>query len=147
MDQQVSRSTVVPAPPEDVFDFLTRPANHVAMDGSGQVRGSRDEHQLTGVGDRFGMSMRVGVPYRITNTVVEYEQDRRLAWRHLAGHRWRFELEPTAEGTRVTETFDAAPAWPPMLWYRMAFDFPEGYARTLERTLERLRELVPARTG
>ncbi len=53
------------------------------------------------------MRMRMGVPYVISSTVVEYEPDRVIAWRHIGHHRWRYELEPTdGGGTKVTETFD-----------------------------------------
>ena len=49
-----------------------------------------------------------GVPYKITNKVVEFEQDRRIAWRHFGAHRWRYELVATDDGgTQVTETWDA----------------------------------------
>ena len=48
-----------------------------------------------------------GLPYKISNRVVEFEEDRRIAWRHFGAHRWRYELEPTDDGrTVVTETFD-----------------------------------------
>jgi hypothetical protein len=58
------------------------------------------------LGTKFGMNMKIGVPYLITNTVVEYEQDRLIAWRHWGRHRWRYELEPVEGGTEVTESFD-----------------------------------------
>ncbi|HMV74052.1 MAG TPA: hypothetical protein PKB00_05750, partial [Microthrixaceae bacterium] len=56
-------------------------------------------------------NMRIGVPYVIANTVVEYAEGRRIAWAHFGGWRWRWEfeeLEPV-DGepiTRVTETYD-----------------------------------------
>lgn len=51
------------------------------------------------------------LPYRTTNTVIEYEPDRRIAWQTygvggLAGGRtWRDELAPTDGGTLVRETW------------------------------------------
>ena len=48
------------------------------------------------LGDRFGMDMKLGVPYRMSSTVVEYEADRLLAWAHFGGHRWRYELDRQA---------------------------------------------------
>jgi hypothetical protein len=67
-------------------------------------------------GSRFGMKMKLGVPYRVTSRVVEFEPDRLLAWCHFAGHRWRWELAPIPGGTRVTETFDMSTArFPPAL--------------------------------
>ena len=58
------------------------------------------------LGATFGMKMKLGVPYPIENTVVEFEENRLIAWRHMGGHRWRYELEPVDDGTKVTETFD-----------------------------------------
>ena len=36
----------------------------------------------------------------------EFEENRRIAWAHVGGHRWRYELEEVDGGTRVTESFD-----------------------------------------
>ena len=44
------------------------------------------------------MDMKMGAPYKIKNKVVEFEQDRLIAWRHIGLHRWRYELTPTAAG-------------------------------------------------
>lgn len=132
--------------PAEVFDHLTQPANHVAMDGSGHVVGPVGPDRLTGKGDRFGMRMRWIVPYRITNTVVEYEPDERIAWRHFAGHRWRYEVAAVDGGTRVTETFELGPVPTPLhAVYRSAFGFPRAYERNLQASLAKLRdELVAA---
>lgn len=138
----VSHEQIVDAPPEDVFAFLQRPANHPEIDGSGHVRTAEDTTQrLTRRGDRFGMDMRWFLPYRITNTVTEFEQDRRLAWRHVAGHTWRYELFPEGDGaTRVVETFDPTTARMPVAVYRWFYDFPEAYDRQITRTLANLRD-------
>ena len=42
-----------------------------------------------------------GLPYKITNRVVEFEADRRIAWRDFGGHRWRYGFSPTADGGTV----------------------------------------------
>jgi hypothetical protein len=52
------------------------------------------------------MSMRLYVPYRITNTVVEFEEGKQIGWRHFGGHIWRYILAPVEGGTMVTEQFD-----------------------------------------
>ena len=52
-----------------------------------------------------------GLPYVIRNRVVEFEADRRIAWRHFTANRWRYELTPTPDrGTMVTESFDTSRA-------------------------------------
>jgi uncharacterized protein YndB with AHSA1/START domain len=104
---RVGATGVVDAPPEEVFDYLRRPANHAEISGDHSVRGVVSGPQVLGPGDRFGMRMRIGLPYRVRSRVVELEPDRRIAWAHFGGHRWRWELEPAGEGkTRLTETFD-----------------------------------------
>jgi hypothetical protein len=72
------------------------------------VKGSRDTTPARlSLGATFGMDMKMGAPYKITNTVVEFEEGRRIAWRHFGGHVWRYILEPQADGTtKVTEQFD-----------------------------------------
>lgn len=107
----------VDAPAQAVFDVLADPSQHAAFDGSGTVRAQVSGPDRLALGAHFGMSMRIKVPYRVDNTVVEFEEGRRIAWRHLNRHRWRYELEPIDEGsTRVTETFDGRTAlYPPSL--------------------------------
>lgn len=104
----VSDSVVVQAPPATVFAILSDPRQHQRIDGSGSLQGRvRGPERLTAKGDTFGMDMRMfGLPYKIRNTVVEHAVDRRIAWRHFGGHRWRYVLEPVEGGTRVTESFD-----------------------------------------
>lgn len=138
----VSDSRVVAAPPEVVWDILTDPARHSEIDGSGTVRGAIGSRRLSGVGDTFGMRMRLGVPYPIRNTVVEYEPLARIAWRHAGRHRWRYELEAVDGGTRVTETFDYRPALLRALYDRIGI--PELHRGNIARTLERLADVAAA---
>jgi len=103
----VSDSIDIDAPPGVVFTILADPRQHSRVDGSGSVRELVNGPDRLSKGAMFGMDMKLfGFPYRIRNTVVEFEDDRRIAWRHFGGHRWRYLLEPTTGGTRVTESFD-----------------------------------------
>jgi hypothetical protein len=102
----VSVTQFVPAPPQAIFDLLADPRMHSAIDGSGSVRGDLRAPDRLSLGAKFSMSMRLIVPYRITNTVVEFEEGRRIGWRHFGGHVWRYILEPVEGGTLVTEQFD-----------------------------------------
>jgi uncharacterized protein YndB with AHSA1/START domain len=113
----VSASAVADAPPEAVFDYLRRPANHQEISGDHSVRGVTSGPDVLNAGDSFGMQMRIGVPYRVRCKVVEFEPDHRIAWCHFGRQLWRWELERVGEGsTRVTETFDLSTAIsPPVL--------------------------------
>jgi uncharacterized protein YndB with AHSA1/START domain len=136
----VRRSTVVATPPEEVFDLLADPSRHAEIDGSGTVEGSRVEGpERLGPGARFGMRMKLGVPYRVTNEVVEFDEPRVISWRHFGGHVWRYRLEPVDGGTVVTEEFDYRGAKAPFLleWTRA----PSRNAAAIEATLERLGEV------
>lgn len=138
-DRTVSVSRTIAAPAQKIFDLLADPAMHPVLDGSGTVKKSVGGNpQRLSLGARFGMDMRIGLPYRIRNTVVEFEEGRRIAWRHFGRHVWRYELEPVDGGTKVTETFDWSGAISPRFIERMGYPkkHPAGMAATLER-LER----------
>jgi uncharacterized protein YndB with AHSA1/START domain len=140
-DEQVSVSRTIKASPEDIFDVLAHPARHSEIDGSGTVKASRggaDERLSQGA--KFGMDMRIGLPYIIKNTVVEFEEGRRIAWRHFGRHIWRYELQPTEGGTLVTETFDWSKA--PIKAYITMMKWPEKHTRNMTATLERLAEVT-----
>lgn len=85
------------------------------------------------------MAMRLwGVPYRVRNRVVEFDEDRLIAWRHFESQHWRFELEPTAIGTLVTETFDYSYWRLPGRILLNLFRWPERNRRAIADTLQRL---------
>lgn len=104
--RSVSVSRVIAADAQTLFDIVADPTLHHVIDGSGSVKGARGDSRKLAMGDKFSTSMRIGVPYLITNKVVEYTEGRRIAWAHLGGWRWRYEFEPVEGGTEVTETFD-----------------------------------------
>ena len=79
-------SAVISASQQEIFALLADPAQHATIDGSGSVKSSRDEHPTRlELGTKFGMEMKVGVPYKITNEVVEFIEGERIAWRHFGG--------------------------------------------------------------
>jgi uncharacterized protein YndB with AHSA1/START domain len=131
----VSATTIVDASPSEVFEFIRQPAHHGEISGDGTVQGVRVGPDRLGEGDRFGMRMKLfGLPYRVTSKVVEFEPDRLIAWCHIAGHRWRWLVEPADGGqTRVTETFDLSTARvPPAL--RLA-GFPKRHEANVARSV------------
>lgn len=138
---QVSAERVIAAPPDTIFDVLTDPSMHPVIDGSSSVRGASERNpDRLERGSKFTMSMRIGVPYFIRNVVVEYEENRLIAWRHVGRHRWRWELEPVDGGTRVIHTFDWSKAISKT--YITMFNWPERNLEGMRATLERLEEQV-----
>ncbi len=126
------------APAKRIFDIIAAPARHSEFDGSGTVRANLFGPDRLERGSEFGMDMKLfGVGYRITNRVVEYEEDRLIAWRHFGSHRWRYELrELSGGGTRVTETFDYSRGLPA---FYVLMGMPARNGRSIELTLERLK--------
>ena len=137
----ISRSIDVAAPADRIFELLADPRRHCDFDGSGSVKGAVSGPQRLSLGAKFGMDMRLGVPYRVSSQVKEFEEGRRIAWAHFGGHRWRYELEPLDETTtRVTETFDATTARSARALKLM--DAYNRNTRAIEETLPRLAALA-----
>jgi Polyketide cyclase / dehydrase and lipid transport len=137
----VSRSAVVAACPGEVFDLLADPAQHQAVDGSGTVKGSVDgSPSRLSLGSTFGISMKVGIPYRITNTVTEFVENKTIAWQHFGKHTWRYELEAVNDGaaTKVTETFDGTTSRLPV--FLVITRAGQRNAKSIEATLARLQQ-------
>jgi len=107
---------VIPAPPDKIFELLADPRRHPDIDGSGSVRRAKEGPERLTLGSKFGMAMKLGVPYSMESEVIEFDENRRIAWqtrpptplgKRVAGGRiWRYELEPTDGGTRVRESWD-----------------------------------------
>lgn len=106
--KRVARRVEVAAPAHEVFALICDPRRHAELDGSGTVGTTVSGPQRLGQGAKFSMNMKqLGIPYRITNTVIDFQDDRVIEWRHPFGHTWRWELEEVGPGrTRVTEIFD-----------------------------------------
>lgn len=138
--QIVSVTRTVAAPAQDIFDLLATPARHAEIDGSGTVRGVQDRTpQRLGPGSKFGMEMRIGLPYKILNEVVEFDEPTRIAWRHFGGHVWRYLLEPVDDSsTRVTEQFDTSGSRAP--WALRLIGAPRRNAKSINATLARLQQ-------
>jgi uncharacterized protein YndB with AHSA1/START domain len=105
----------IAAPPETIFALLVDPRRHREIDGSGTVRDAKGEPQRLQLGSTFGMSMKMGLPYSMVSTVIEFEDNRRIAWqtrgptrigRLFGGRIWRYELEPATGGTLVRESWE-----------------------------------------
>lgn len=147
MERRISHSIVVDADPATVFDVLADATQHTLFDGSDSVRGRVGGPPRLYLGARFSMHMRWGAPYVITNTVVEYEEDSHIAWRHMARHIWRYELRSIGTAgdakTEVTETFDWSPA--PLGFAYDRLGFVQRNDEAIRATLQRLKVLVESR--
>ena len=145
----VSVERLIPAEPDAIFALLADATRHQDIDGSGTVRAAKGDPEPLEMGTSFGMSMKMGVPYSMRSTVVEFEPNRRIAWqtrgpgpigKYVAGRIWRYELEPTDGGTLVRESWDItheSPFTKPLV--RMA---GEKTAANMAATLERIEELL-----
>lgn len=147
MNAQVSHSILVGADPTTIFDVLADPSQHSLFDGSESVKGRMGGPPRLYLGATFSMRMRWGAPYVIKNTVVEYDEDRRIAWRHLARHIWRYELKPQPDAqtpsTEVVETFDWGPCPIGFLYPRTGI--VQRNDQAIRSTLQRLKVLVESR--
>ena len=144
-DKRISATRVMAAGHQKLFDIVANPAMHPVIDGSGSVKSVRTTSTKLGPGDKFSVGMRIGVPYLITNRVVEFEEGRLIAWAHVGGWRWRWEFEPVDDATRVTETFDWSMSR--ASFYVTMMGWPRKNADNLERTLDRLEAYVSNKTS
>jgi uncharacterized protein YndB with AHSA1/START domain len=88
----VTVERVIPAAPEAIFDLLADPSRHREIDGSGTVRDAKAGSERLGLGSSFGMSMKMGLPYSMVSTVIEFDENRLIAWQTTG---------PTAIGKHV----------------------------------------------
>jgi hypothetical protein len=140
----VSESKVIAADPQTLFDIIADPSMHPEIDGSGSVRAAHDGvPERLSLGAKFGMDMKLGAPYKITNKVIEFDEPARLAWRHFNGHVWRYLFEQVDGGTKVTEQWDARPA-KNRLFLRLS-GFPGRNRRGIKATLDRLESVAASR--
>ena len=107
---------VIPAPPEKIFDLLSdaEPPSATSMGRAPSAR-PRASPTRSRLSSTFGMSMKMGLPYSMVSTVVEFEENRLIAWQthgpteigqYVGGRIWRYELEPVDGGTLVRESWD-----------------------------------------
>lgn len=137
----VCETKLIAADRQTLFDIVADPAMHPRLDGSGTVQAARDDRpaRLT-KGAKFGMDMKLGASYRITNTVVEFDEPTRIAWRHFNGHIWRYTFEAADGGTKVTEEWDARTA-KNKLFLKLS-GFPRRNRAGIKATLDNLAELA-----
>ena len=115
----VSVERVIKAPAREIFALLADAGRHSSFDGSGTVDHTTADSIPLELGTKFSMKMRgrpetLFMPYTMSNNVIEFEPDRRIAWQPtrlgglIGGRIWRYELTPTEDGTLVRETWDVS---------------------------------------
>ena len=150
----VSVERVINAPADKIFALLSDAGKHASFDGSDSVEHLVQKSVPLALGAQFGMAMRgrretLFVPYRTTNTVIEFEPDRCIAWQttmlggFVGGRIWRYELRPgDAGGTIVRETWDVSrDKQKPLL---KIGSMPKQAEDGMRATLERIAKLVEA---
>ena len=94
--------------------------------------------------------MKMGVRYSTVNTVVEFEENRRIAWQtgpkgklepYVAGRIWRYELESRGDRTLVRESWDITGDHQRVL-LRLGDIYSKKTRRDMELTLARLDALL-----
>jgi uncharacterized protein YndB with AHSA1/START domain len=147
----VSVERVIKASPDKIFALLADAGQHASFDGSDSVNHATQESVPLSEGAKFGMAMRgrketLFIPYRTTNTVIEYEPDRRITWQTtslgglVGGRIWRYELSPSDGGTLVRETWDVSQD--KQKWMITSGSMPKLTEDGMRATLERIAGLV-----
>lgn len=147
-DERVLAAQIeIDVPPEVIFDILIQPRLHPEIDGSRSVQGVIEGPERLSLGATFKMRMKIRFNYWVTNTVIAFEPNRRIAWRHLLGNEWTYELTPIdGYRTLVRETNDLrAAGWKASLspTSRKLPQVQRGIAKSLVR-LKALAESSPA---
>ena len=118
MTERFEVQRTIEADPSAVFAVLRDPQGHVAIDSSGMLQ-SADGEPVEAAGDKFVVHMdRESLNdfplgrYDVTVEIVTYEPDREIAWtihgqlKPDIGHVYGYQLEPTEQGTLVTQYYD-----------------------------------------
>jgi hypothetical protein len=138
-DRSVSATRAIAAPTPVIFNLLADPREHARIDGSHSVQGVKSGPDRLFLGATFAMNMKIGIPYLTRNVVVDFEENRSIAWHHFSQFVWRYDLAEIPGGTQVTESFTYDKPWAPFI---IALGYPEKNRRAMEASLERLEQLA-----
>ena len=146
-ERVLSAQIEIDAPPSLIFDILIQPRLHSEIDGSRSIQGVIEGPERLSLGATFKIRMKIRFHSWVTNTVLEFEPDRRITWSHLLGNRWTYELTPLPSGsTLVRETNDIrAAGWKASL-SPVARNLGSGQ-RAIAKSLVRLKALAESEAG
>lgn len=149
-DKRITVTRTIDAPAAEIFEVLTNPANHVALDGSGFVRSIAQGDRIQQVGQVFTVNMEgdhMGGEYQTDNHVTGYAKDKLVAWQTAPagtqppGWEWVWELQTDGpDQTTVTHTYDWSKVTDKELLSQNLF--PLVSEDDLEATLAKLAEQV-----
>lgn len=154
--ESVSATTTIGASAEAVFVVLADPARHATIDGTGWVREAVDPRPITALGQVFRIGMfhpeHPEGNYEMHNLVIDFVQDRVIAWRPgfvadersgelgFGGWTWRYDLTPRGtDACEVTHTYDWSAVGPQP---REHLDFPPFPPDHLANSLDHLAEMA-----
>jgi hypothetical protein len=118
MNERFEVQRTIPADATRIFEVISSPKGHVAIDASGMLQSATGE-PARALGDTFVIHMdreslgdRPMGKYDVTVTITGYEQDRYITWEVSGpnfpsiGHYYGYRLEPVDGGTLVTSIYD-----------------------------------------
>ncbi len=148
-ETKISATRTINAPAAEVFEYLSLPANHVDLDGSGFVRSVSHGDRIQQVGDKFTMNMEgdhMDGEYQTDNHVIACAPNSALGWKTAPageeppGWSWVWTLEGDGDKTDVTVTYDWSEVTDKELLNKLSFPLVEQSA--LEDSLAKLAEAV-----
>ena len=150
---RVSVERVIDAPADKIFALLADAGKHPIFDGSGTVERTTAPSLPLSQGTVFAMRMRgrpetLFLPYTMRNTVIEFEENRRIAWQPttlggwVGGRIWRYQLSPTdtESKTSVREEWDISRDKQKTLLRRG--DMPQKAETAMRATLDRIADVL-----
>ncbi|MGC1208043.1 MAG: SRPBCC family protein [Ornithinimicrobium sp.] len=149
-EKQITVSRSIDVSNATIFEVLSNPEHHAAIDGSGFVLSDDRSDRITGTGQVFTMNMsgdHMGGDYKTDNHVTGYDPGKLLAWQTAPagtqppGWQWVWELTPTGpDATDVSLTYDWSGVTDQDLLSKLSF--PLVTQEQLEDSLAHLAEAV-----
>ncbi len=141
----VTAERVIAADAASIFELIADPSQQPRWDGNDNLSEAEPGQRVHGAGQVFTMRIHTGDLRE--NRVVEFEEDRLIAWlpapvgEEPPGHLWRWELEQAERGTLVRHTYD---------WTKLEDEGRIARARattenSLQASIDRLAALAEAR--
>ena len=129
---------VINRPASELFNFIANPKNHPKIDGSKMVRGKAYGPKRLSMNSWFVMRQLRIIPYFMPNKVVEFEEEKLIAWRNALPSRWRYEFISLPDGsTQVTQYLDCSHT--PIMLAKSELSWA---AKAMAKTLVRLKEHI-----